>query len=332
MNVVDQYSDPAYGTLLKQVSRMPGLEEFVKSASLESKEAEELPESAFAWPEARKFPVHTPEHAALSYAYAKVASVLPAGVETRIKQALEVYGVPEALFEETKVAAAIDSEDDFLIPDLKLFRVKSAAEVKQAEQKLLANLSKLDLEHRAIACGNLVKKADEHQVQLHPAVMKLAGFVVSSTKMAQDYLEARVNALPESAKTYKLAYQTLADGLKGRGAELRNRDGLLKLAGAIADLDEQSGLDRHYDRRLPDALQTVFNTEKIASETVDLGGVMVPTSKLASLPASFWEDLGGAELSNELAPGGHVDQSKLATVLETLPLDLKLILRKHLRM
>jgi len=34
---------------------------------------------------------------------------------------------------------------------------------------------------------------------------------------------------------------------------------------------------------------------------------------------------------DEIAPGGVVDQSKLATVVDTLPLDLKMQLKAHCR-
>ena len=330
MPIVDQFSDPAFGTLYRQVARMPALEAFVKEAAVAPEEAGSLPDTAFAWPNERKFPIHTPEHAALSYAYSKVASHLPKEVTANIVQALEAYDVPEATFTEQAEKVASD-ENDYLVPEHKLFLVKTAEQCKRAQDALVAGLSKLDLEHRAIACGNLVKKADAMGVELRPEVLQLAGLVVSSSKIAAQWLEARANRLPESDKVHKLAYMTLAEGLEKAPEEIADRKGLLKFASAIADLDEQTGLDRHYDRRLPDALRTVFNTEKLAGKSVDLGGTFISVAKLAQLPASFWEDLGGKELGDEIAPGGVVDQSKLATVVDTLPLDLKLQLKAHCR-
>lgn len=329
--IVDQYSDPSFGFLVRQVTRMPALEPFVKNASIEPGETDTLPHTAFAWPDQRKYPTHTPEHAALSYAYSKLAAHLPKEVEENIKTALEVYGVPLSIFEETQVKEAGVKDDDYLLPDLKLFPVTQAAEVKYAEQRVLAQLTKMDLAHRATACANLVKKADHFKVALHPEVLKLAGFVVSSTRQVQDWLEARSQALPAEKHLYKAAYEKLATELEVHPPESKDRPGLLKLAGAIAELDEQAGLVKHYDRRLPDPLQTVFNTDKVAAEMVDLNGTMVPLNKLASLPASFWEDLGGRELSDELCPGGKMDVEKLAVVIDTLPLDLKVVLKSQLR-
>ena len=330
MSIVDQFSDAAFGVLHRQVSRMPALEAFVKQAEVEQDDVSALPDTAFAWPAERKYPIHTPEHAALSYAYSKVASELPKEVHANLVKALEAYDVPESTFAEQEVKVASD-ENDFLLPEHRLFMVKTAAQCKRAQDDLVASISKLDLENRAVACANLVKKADELGVELRPEVLQLAGLVVSSTKFAMEWLEARANHLPESDTVHKLAYQTLANGLKKGPAEIADRKGLLKFASAIADLDEQTGLDRHYDRKLPDPLRTIFNTEKQASKSVDLGGTFISVAKLAQLPASFWEDLGGKELGDEIAPGGVVDQSKLATVVDTLPLDLKLQVRAHCR-
>jgi len=330
-NVVDQYSDPSFGYLVRQVQAMPAIETYVKHASIEAGETDALPDTAFAWPSQRKFPIHTAEQATLSYAYSKLASALPTEVETNLKNALEVYGVPMNIFEPAVVKEASLSEDAYLLPEMRLFPVPDAGSVKYAEQRLLSQISKLSLENRAVACGNLVKKADHFKVDLHPEVLKFAGFVVSSTAQVRDWLSARAAALPMDKHLQKVAYEALAEGLKKQPAESRDRPGLLKLASAIAELDEQAGLDKHYDRRLPDPLQTVFNTQKVASEMVDLNGTMVPLSKLAALPATFWEDLGGRELSDEICPGGKMDTAKLAMVVDTLPLDLKVILKSQLR-
>jgi hypothetical protein len=328
--VVDQYSDPSFGFLVRQTAAMPEMEALVKHASIEAGDADHLPDTAFAWPDQRKFPIHNAEQATLSYAYSKLASELPAGVQAALTDALEVYGVSLDVFQTTEKVAAVD-EDVYLLPDLKLFPVPDAASVKYAEQRVLSQITKLSLENRALACGNLVKKADHFNVELHPEVLKLAGLVVSSTAQVRDWLSARASALPVEQHLHKVAYEALADGLKDAPAESSDRPGLLKLASTIAQLDEQVGLDRHYDRKLPDPLQTVFNTHKVAAEMVDLAGTMVPLKKLAALPASFWEDLGGRELSDEICPGGAMDRSKLSMIVDTLPLDLKLILKSQLR-
>lgn len=330
MSVVDQYSDPAFATLYRQVTAYPRLEEYIKEASLDAGEAVALPKTAFAWPDERKFPMHTAAHAAMSYAYVKAAAHVPAHVVGALENALTAYDIPADVFASPVTKVAADNDTDYLVPALKLWSVKTASDVSRVERQVVAALTKLDLEHRTVACTNLVKKAAEHGVPVSLDIQRSAGLVVSDLGRARDWVEARAGAV--DSETFKTAYLKLAEGLKHQGAESKDRDGLLKIAGAIAELDERSGLDRHYDRKLPDAVQTVFNTTKLASEVVDLAGKSVPVSKLAALPPSFWEDLGGPDLRAEVAPGGTVvDVSKLATVVDTLPLDLKLILRNQVR-
>jgi hypothetical protein len=329
--IIDQYSDPAMGTLAHSLRDLPSLSEFVKTANIDSHEADALPSSAFAWPDERKFPLHTAEHAALSFTYfQKTSSAVPPYVGTAIQNALEVYGVTPELFVSTKVAAAT-AEKRYLLPELGLFEVKTAADVLPAQKSLVDQMERLPLEQRATACINLMKYASESSVKLDPMVLQLAGFVVSSTKVARQWLEARATACPDDKAAQKLGYQTLADGLSRMPEESVDRPGLLKVANAIATLDEQSGLDRFYDRKLPDPLKTVFNTTKLASDMVDVDGTMVSMSKLSALPASFWEDLGGREMSDEVCPGGRTDRSKLADVVATLPLDLKRVLKAQVR-
>jgi hypothetical protein len=325
--VVDQFSDAAFAALHRHVARLPALEAFVKEASIQVDEVDQLPETAFAWPEQRKFPLHTPEHAALSYAYCKEASEVPQHVVTALETALRVYAVPSDLFAEVKVAAAPE-EVAYILPQQALLPVKSAAEVEYAVQRVLEEFPKLDLESRATACANLVKQAERYGVDLHPEVKRLAGFVVSSTKIAREWVQARAHVAPD---LFKQAYEQIDAALAKNPPEVNDRPAMLKLASVIGELDERSGLDRYYDRKLPDALSTVFNTTKLASGTVDLGGTAVPLASLMSLPASFWEDLGGPELANEVAPGGVVDPQALSVVVETLPLDLKIILKNQLQ-
>lgn len=331
MPIIDQFNDPAFGTLYRQVSRMPALEGFIKEASVDAADARSLPDSAFAWPDERKYPIHTPEHTALSYAYAKVANELPVYVMDSIKTALSVYQIPESTFEEREVKVASSVTGQYVLPEFNYLPVNNPEQVKTAQHQLLEEIHKLDVERRAVAASNLVKQADVHKVELSPEVMKLAGLVVSNTKVAADWLYARADQLKPEQSNYKAAYVTLADSLVAKNKEHGNRNDLMKVANAVAVLDEKTGLDKHYDRKLPDALRTVFNTTKVAAASVDLGGTYVPVSKLTSLPPSFWKDLGGEELSHEIAPGGKVDPAKLVEVVETLPLDLKTVLKAQVR-
>lgn len=319
MSIVDQYHDTAYGVLYQRLTQFPDLYEVVKTAELEAGGADTLPASAFAWPDERRFPLHTREQAAISYMYAKTASEVPGEVRTRLENALRVYGVPMSAFETAKVASA-PVEARYALPELQLLDLndleKTASVFEEQAERLTPEL-------RATAAVALASEGARTTTK----VAQYAGLTTCDTRKAADWIEARAEVADD---TYKTAYRRLAEGMRTQPLEVTDRYGLAKVAAAIDDLDREAGLRKHYDRRLPDPLRTIFNTDKIASETVDVAGHPISVEELSKLSAAFWSDLGGPELAREVAPGGRVDPSKVAMVVETLPLDLKLVLRKQM--
>jgi hypothetical protein len=328
MKVIDQFRDPSFAVFINLVRDRPWLADQVKEADVE--DLDDVPDSAFAWREKRAFAVHSRAHTIYSRVYRENSRGVPGEVDRILKEACDVYGLPDELFARPKTAAAADSPDDYLLPDLKRLRVKTAADVKVAEQKLLDGYTKLSVEHRALACRRLLEKAAALNVPLQPLMRKLAGFTVSSTQTLRDWIEARREATKEPR--YKAAFQKLAEGLKNLPAEVHDREALVKIAEVIDELDKKAGLQRHYDRRLPDPLMSVFNTEKLAGPGVNLGGKFVPLTRLASYPATFYGDVLGHDIVREASDGrGGVDAHKLAMILETLPSDMKMMLAQHIR-
>lgn len=330
MAIIDQYTDSTFAYLYHLVKDRPQLEEYIKEAEVHESEASTLPDTAFAWPEKRAFPIHTKESTTLSSIYRENVSDVPSYVDDTLKVARDIYGIDDAVFARPKLAAVEDLPDDYLLPELKKIRVKTAADVKTAEKVLLRDYTKLSVMNRATACVNLVKKAEEFKVELASPIQKLAGTTISSTKILVDWLEARREATPR--EIYKVAFQKLADGVKKMPAEIRDRDVLVKLADSISELDEKAGLTKFYDRKLPDPMNTVFNTDKTASSGVDLNGKYVSAVRLASYGQDFYNDMLGEDLVSEASDGsGGLDPQKLATILETLPRDLKAILANQIR-
>lgn len=331
MKVIDQFRDPSLALLVHLTADRPRVVERVKEAEVNPDELETLPDTAFAWPEKRAFPIHSAEHTAMSRVYREnLRGPVPPHVDVTLKEASDMYGLSDEMFARPKLAAVADDPEDYLLPDIKRVPVRTAEQVKVAEEKLLAGYQKLSVEHRALACRRLMEKAAHFGVKLDPKMHKLAGFTVTSTRVLKDWLEARKEAAvsPE----HKEAFQKLADAVRRLPAEVRDRTEQVKIAEVINELDKKAGLAKHYGRRLPDPLETVFNTEKIAGEGIDLGGKFVPMSRLASYPATFYGDVLGDDIVREASDGrGGVDPHKLAMILETLPRDMKNILAQQIR-
>lgn len=329
MFVVDQFSDPVMAHLVRRVADRPKLASALGEVDVDAAERERLPDSAFAWPEKRAFPIHSREHAMLSRVYREHLPDVPEYVDRTLKEACEVYQIDDSLYARPKIAAAPPSEDEYLLPDIRRLRVVDAEGVKTAAERLRNEGQKLSIPHRALASRRLVEKAAFHGVALRPEIHKMAGMVATARQPLVDWLEARREAAPVM---HKDGYQKLANAAKRLPEELRDRAQQVKLAEAIGELDELAGLDRYYDRKLPDPLMTVFNTTKVAGSGVTLAGRFVPMTSVASYPSTFYSDVLGPDIVREASDGsGAMDHQRLAAVLETLPVDMQRLLSAQMR-
>jgi hypothetical protein len=327
MEIRDQYHDPSFTFLYHILNENPDARDYVKSASISAEDQEALPDTAFAWPSRRLFPIDTPENTVLSSLYREKCAAVPAEVDEALEKAQGIYGVKE-MISQCKTAAAsppvTDTDDDYLLPEHHRLRVKTAEHVTAAEGLLHRDYTKLNIGDRATAFTNLVKKARDLGVTLKPETMRMAGMTVCTTKTAQDWIEARIAATKDPL--FQSAYEKLANAFTGRGEIIHDRDELIAAADALARLDKQAGIDSHYDKRLPDPIRTVFNTDKVAEEMVDMAGRQVSLAKLAAMPKTWWADVVGEDIAPEFA---EKTGQELRDVLDTLPLDLKLIIKNQ---
>jgi hypothetical protein len=329
MAVVDQFSDPVMAHLVRRVSDRPKLAAAIQDIDVNREEYDKLPNTAFAWSEKRAFPIHSREHAMLSRIYSEGIPNFPAHATRVIKEACEVYGIDDSLFARTKVAAAPEPADHFLLPDIRRLRVTEAGHVKEAEEKLRTEGQKLSIPHRALASRRLVEKAAFFGVGVRDEIRKMAGMTVTERQPLVDWLEARREAAPIE---HKDGYQKLANAAKKLPAEMRDRAQQIKLAEAIGEMDTLAGLDRYYDRKLPDPLMTVFNSNKVAGQGVTLAGRFMPIERVASYPSTFYSDILGSDIVREASDAtGHMDPMRLAQVLETLPVDMQRMLSAQMR-
>lgn len=327
--VIDQFRDPVMAVLVGVVSDRPKLAAAARDIDVDASEADSLPDTAFAWPEKRAFPIHTSGHALLSRAYREAAGKLPDHVDRTLKEACDVYGIDEALFAREAVKVAEASDDDFLLPGLRRLKVTEQGHVKEAEEKLHAGRARLTFEHRAEAAVRLVEKAASYGVPLGVETYKMAGMVATDTRVMADWIGARAAAAPPE---HRDGFQKLAEAAMRLPKQLWDRDTQVKLADALGELDRAAGLEKHYDRKLPDPLATVFNTDKIAGQGVDLAGTFMPLERIASHPSTFYADVLGEDVVREASDAaGGFDPVKMAEVLATLPRDMQRLLASHMR-
>jgi hypothetical protein len=257
----------------------------------------------------------------MSYAI-KTAGVEP-HVIGRISKALDLYGVAAPVPELAKEAAAFE-EVVYVLPEYNKLPVKTASDIKLAEDAVLRNKSKLKTATLANACNILVKLAGKNGLEVSSETMQLAGLTQCDVEKTASWIEARGNI------TSNRTFYKLADRVRGpRGP--KSRADLVKLSSAVDQLDRKFGLEVHYNKKLPDPLQTVFSTKVAMSSMVDMGSCTIPLSTLSKLPESFYSDILGEDVADEICKDGVVDAGLLAEVVPTLPNDMKELLASKIK-
>ncbi len=327
-HVIDQSCDAGFANLRTLVERFPSLREFAKTANLDSGEFEKLSSDSFAWPAERKFPIHTPQHTAISVGYCKLASNVPVGVTSVLAKAAAIHGVSSEVFTEAQEKVA--SVEDYLLPERKRFKVSSAADIPHAEEAYRVKYAQLSIEDRAEAGCNLVKFAEQHEVALHPSTKKLAGLTMTSTAIFKDWMGARAEAATQLQSPLAAAFSKMAEAYTNTEAFITDRSDQLKLAATVNKLDKEAGLTKYYGTKLPTPIESVFNTDLPRKDFLKVGSALANKSMLAQIPLTFWEDTLGADITQEIAPGGVVNPEMLEQIIPTLPADLKASLETQL--
>jgi len=243
----------------------------------------------------------------------KQASI-PDSVKVQCDKALEIYGVNLDLT--VKTAAAPSP------------RGRSSTEIKQTADALVANNRVIGTEEKAKLAGALVKEAVNMGVTLPSLVLKAAGTTMTNSARLKDWIEARKEATEDPLM--KEAFEKLAQVVSTQPGLIGERNELLKLADVIAELDVAAGLERYYGKRLPDPLESVFNTEKIADDMIDLAGRQVPLQEMLQIDPEVYKDVFGENVSEEFITGEEIDPGMLKVILATVPLDLQRALSAQL--
>lgn len=318
--IVDQFSDPGFKVLNQRIQQFPETDAFIKSAELNDDDNEKRASTSFAWKEQRLFPIDDPAQAALSRLYMEKQAGIPPEVYAICDKALELYGVDMPLQEKT--ASSVVDLTEYLLPDMKRYRVKTAEDVHLASDAILRNHRKMDTDTKAQAGINLTKIATGLGERLPTDILKFAGVTMCNTGVLRDWLEARSTATLDPQIMH--GYQKLAEEVYALPTLCGDREELIKVAVVIQELDKAAGLEKNYGRNLLDPLLTVFNTDKIADSLVTLAGRQVSLDTLLAVDPEIYRDVFGDDLAAEfIEPTGEIDPEQLQIILPTVPMDLQ---------
>ena len=330
MRVIDITNDPGFSGLKVVVSQFPQVGELCKTAELSRDEFENLPNDSFAWPEERRFPVHTKEHTALSVGYAKLAEYrIPEDARKNLEWAAKAYGLSEDLYQQN--GQVKEAEGVYLHQEKKRFRVRGPEDVKQAEYALHERVRELSVPEKAHVFSNLNKVAEYYGIELEPLSRAYGGAVVTDVATLRDLLEVRGDYAEKVASPIAETYREMAKSFEGVDGFIANRELQTKLAAVLDEADRRTGFDTRYSKRFPDPILSVFNTDKTAEERVNVAGVPLAVERLKSIPLTFWQDALGPDIVREVAPNGELDVELLKQVLPTLPSDMNASIAPQLR-
>lgn len=315
---IDQFSDPSFKMLFAAFTENPGIEPLIKKASMDAEENARRPDSAFAWQERRLFRIDDPAHAALSKVYMHKQAGIPEHVRKACDKALDIYGVKMEL----KTAEAREpSPDDYMLPGKKRWLVQTPEHVKMADEALRTHKRELGFEEKIQACVNLVKKAALHGVRPSTDVLRGAGLTMCDTGVLQDWVSARADATANPI--LREAYDKVAMVIAQHPGIESKRDELVKVAVTLNELDNAAGFEPLYGNKLPDPMDSVFNTDKLADEIMTLAGRQIPLETLLQIDPEIYKDTFGEDLAGEFIAGEDIDPEQLKIILPTVPLDLQ---------
>lgn len=318
---MDQQRDLTHRTLYNILQERPGIEPLIKHASV-GVSLDNLPNSAFADTYNRAYPIDTPSNTAMSLAYAIKTADLAPHVSSNLARAAEIYGVILPPKAQVKVA---HEEPRYLLPKQKKFGIKTASDVPKAEAALKRVSSKLSTEDLATAATVLVKAAADSDQNVSSVVMQWAGLAQCDLEKAAEWIEAREDSLSGKANG---VFAKVASVVRAFNSE-NTRDDLVKIAETVGKLDEVYGLQVHYNRKLPNPMETVFNTKTSMEKMVSLAGTDIPLADLMKKDPAFYGDVLGDDIVPEITTDGKLDETKLVEELPILPADmLKLLVSK----
>lgn len=318
------HGDPTLLVLAEAALDRPALR--VKLAGASFTGADALPDNAFAWPEQRRFAVHSEVDTLASIVYrSKVASV-PAHVDAALSRAVRAWGIDFEVLRSTAPQVKVaDDLPEYAVPSQSRLPIGTQHQVKIAEEVLLRDgLAALPYEELVAGAKKVASASERMGILPSPDLRRFAGDGACHIPTLREHLDGRA-AYVKTAEA-RLAYDALAHGVSRYerfGTQVSfDKPVLNKIADALHALDVKYDLVTEYGPRVLDPMRAVFNSTartKVASDTGDmltLGGQAVPVAALCRLSADDWRDLGLDDLAEV---GERQDARTLEAQLRVLP-------------
>lgn len=287
--VRDQNPRPLY-----RVDALAGTPDYVTQAEVITPEhTQKLASVAFADHGRREFPCFDKASTYLSYAYLRGAGRSDPALETRIKQAGQVFGISEDL---EKIDAALATEKSASAPEprfalpagsvkeanFNLYPINSREEIESSGHQLLHDRSRMPVHAFRTAASALVKAAAEHPGTQLPEKVHAAGVARFPNFEFAAQVAGNRKFVVKSAEALEL-YAELV-----KSAHASDETEAVKFATLWTELDSQFGVK--YANGIVDPWAAIFSgptveeVEKMASTFAFVAGTPVPLATLQAIP------------------------------------------------
>ena len=208
------------------------------------------------------------------------------------------------------------------------YPLRNAQEVKMASEWFTQYRDQFTFTDRHTMANKICIKAAEHHVMLDDPEMfqKTAGFGHCAADLIAQTLEKRANLVARKYPEYTAEMRKMAASVRANPPGARDNGMRLKIAEIIDQFDRQTQLTQLYhDGGLEMPEDVLFQiTEKVAHDFADqhfsvTSGAFYEKSALEQLTPDQVREWMGDDFADEVAPGLHVDVSKMATIAATLP-------------
>jgi hypothetical protein len=313
------------------------------SDTIKEENYQSLRKEAFALPEARLFPIHTPTDALLSalylYKQAAAGEEVPEEVFKKVATALDLHGVKQDFIKQAKKltpeerAKLPDSVFGLVVTDpktgkkIRKYPMPDEGHVRAAIKYFVQNYKNYPIEWRKQIASKIVERAKKFGIEVeHPVILKYAGVKPQNKKadlkkaasLIETYRAAwfESHGIPEAAEVYrKLASALEKEAEKGDLSE----EEIQKLAAAVETLDQEFGVD--YEK-LPSAQDLIYCAEE-EEKMIKLASKEVPEKVLKAIPNKVYKNLIGREIDKskveeEITKLAHADKLIIEQFIEGL--------------
>jgi len=349
--------------VLHRIMQLVDTPDYVKAAGvLDPEQVAQLPQTVFADPASRKFPLHTKAAAWLAQTYFDEARHLystqhASQVQDKIDKAASYWGIAGQVKQASDQIRATQSHalDELTDADYALVHkvgeevkrimpINSAPSVKAAAAHLFNNRMKYPYNWRKLAARKILHKAAELGVtgidtESHTFLSKAASLGSAIPTHAAEKLANRALMLNDTKDhADKVAMGKLAVTVS-KMKDIPRPSVMEKLASIIDRFDRAHKLYRYYDQGVETPEEIVFDlTQKKATDLRDnyvelTTGTVIPFTALIDIKLDKIASVIGNDFAQAVSSDDSlgVDPVKFARIARTLPRDDALLLERALQ-